>query len=368
MRLVVLPFRVLRPDPETDFLAFSLPDAISTSLSGVGSLVLRSSAVAARYASEAPDLKALAAEADVDRVVLGTLLRAGDQLRVTAQLVEAPSGTLLTSQTIQSSMGDLFRLQDDIAHRIVEALSLPLTGATPQPTPDAPHDARAYELYLRGNELARTYGGLERRARSVPAKPRAGLALRAGLGSTRPLPSRHRQVRRRRTRKRVARRGRASAVRSPSTRGCQSRTSSTRTSKPTSARPTAPSCACSVRPAGMATIRSCLPASCTRVATAACSSSPSPRTPRRVGWTPTCPPAIEQTLLLTGDVDRLIGLEQPAVDRRRRRWHPRDRLGIGRAPRRGAERLAVMRQSSRIPAFEMWTGSSAGVAGRRREA
>src|SRR5206468_11476249 len=41
-RLVVLPFRVLRPDPETDFLAFSLPDAISTSLSANGSIVLRS--------------------------------------------------------------------------------------------------------------------------------------------------------------------------------------------------------------------------------------------------------------------------------------------------------------------------------------
>src|SRR6185312_13742652 len=121
-RLVVLPFRVLRSDPETDFLAFSLPDAIATSLSSVGSLVLRSSAVAARFATEAPDLKTIAAEADVDRVVIGTLLRAGDQLRATAQLVEAPDGTLLTSHTVQSSMGDLFRLQDDIARRVVEAL------------------------------------------------------------------------------------------------------------------------------------------------------------------------------------------------------------------------------------------------------
>ena len=56
-RLVVLPFRILRPDPETDFLAFSLPDAISTSLSGHGSIVLRSSAVASRFAVDAPDLK-----------------------------------------------------------------------------------------------------------------------------------------------------------------------------------------------------------------------------------------------------------------------------------------------------------------------
>ena len=159
-RLVVLPFRVLRSDPETDFLAFSLPDAIATSLSGIGSLIVRSSASAARFAGEAPDLKALAAEVDVDRVVIGSLLRSGEQLRATAQLVEAPDGTLLTSHTVQSSLGDLFRLQDDIARRVVEALSLPLAGATASPTPDAPHNARAYELYLRANELARTYGGL----------------------------------------------------------------------------------------------------------------------------------------------------------------------------------------------------------------
>ena len=101
-RLVVLPFRVLRADPETDFLAFSLPDAIATSLSGIGALIVRSSTTAARFAAETPDLKALAAEADVDRVVIGTLLRSGDQLRVVAQLVEAPDGTLLTAHTVQS--------------------------------------------------------------------------------------------------------------------------------------------------------------------------------------------------------------------------------------------------------------------------
>jgi len=156
-RLVVLPFRVLRSDPETDFLAFSLPDAIATSLTRFDSVVVRSNATAARFNVEAPDLKALAVEADVDRVVMGTVLRSGDQLRATAQLVEAPGGTLLTSHTVLSSLGDLFRLQDDIARRVVEALSLPLVGGGSPPTPSAPRDARAYELYLRGNELARAY-------------------------------------------------------------------------------------------------------------------------------------------------------------------------------------------------------------------
>ncbi|MBI3981621.1 MAG: protein kinase [Gemmatimonadetes bacterium] len=161
-RIVVLPFRVLRPDPESDFLAFSLPDAIATSLSSIPSLVVRSGAVAARLAGEVPDLKALAVEADVDRVVMGTLLRSGDQVRAAAQLVEAPGGTLLTSLTVQTSLGDLFRLQDDIARRVVEALALPLTEGVTSPHPDAPRDARAYELYLRANELARAYDGLAR--------------------------------------------------------------------------------------------------------------------------------------------------------------------------------------------------------------
>ena len=159
-RLVVLPFRILRSDPETDFLAFSLPDAIATSLSSNPSLIVRSSAVAARFGAETPDLRALAAEADVDRVVMGTLLRAGDQLRAAVQLIEAPAGTLLTSHTVQSSMGDLFRLQDDIARRVSEALSLPLSGETAASQRDTPHDARAYELYLRANELSRSYDGL----------------------------------------------------------------------------------------------------------------------------------------------------------------------------------------------------------------
>jgi serine/threonine protein kinase/tetratricopeptide (TPR) repeat protein len=159
-RLVVLPFRVLRPDPETDFLSFSLPDAIATSLSGNRSLIVRSSATATRCAAETPDLKSLAAAADVDRAVIGTVLRSGDQLRVMVQLVEAPGGTLLASHTVQSSLGNLFRLQDDIARRVVEALSLPLTGEAAPPTPDAPPHAGAYELYLRASELARTFGGL----------------------------------------------------------------------------------------------------------------------------------------------------------------------------------------------------------------
>ena len=69
--LIVLPFRMLRPDPGTDFLAFSLPEALTTSLSGLKSLVVRSSLAASRFSVGTQDLKTIAAEAHVDLIVTG---------------------------------------------------------------------------------------------------------------------------------------------------------------------------------------------------------------------------------------------------------------------------------------------------------
>lgn len=104
----------------------------------------------------------MAAEANVDRVVMGTLLRVGDQLLATAQLVETPAGTLITAHTVQVALGDVFKLQDNLTRRIVSALALPLGASPATPAPDAPHDEEAYQLYLRANELARAYDTLPR--------------------------------------------------------------------------------------------------------------------------------------------------------------------------------------------------------------
>jgi serine/threonine-protein kinase len=152
-RLIVLPFRVLRPDPETDFLAFSLADAITSSLTGRDPLVVRSSLVAQRFASAETDLRRLAAEADVDRVITGTLLRSGDQLRVGAQLLDVPAGTVLWSHTAQAAAGDVFGVQDDLVSRVVASLAP--SGAPPRQ--DVPASARAYEFYLRANQVAQDY-------------------------------------------------------------------------------------------------------------------------------------------------------------------------------------------------------------------
>jgi TolB-like protein len=153
-RLVVLPFRVLRPDPAIDFLAFSLADAISSALSGLPSLVVRSTAAAAGFASGTPDLAALARALDVDVALIGTLLSSGGQVRVSAQLVQVPSGTVVRPITSQVAGGEIFQLQDNLAQSIVESLSLSLTARDhSRINRDVPASQQAYEWYLRANEL-----------------------------------------------------------------------------------------------------------------------------------------------------------------------------------------------------------------------
>ncbi|MBZ5563472.1 MAG: hypothetical protein LAP13_13760 [Acidobacteriia bacterium] len=153
-RLIVLPFRFIQPDPEIEYLSFGLADAVTVSLSGLDSLMVRSSLVAARYAGET-DLQRIAREAVVDMILTGTLLRSGGELRVSVQLVEATSGRVMSSQTEQGELRNVFQLQDRVVGRIVDFLALPLNARERRIlSRDVPASSAAYEYYLRANELA----------------------------------------------------------------------------------------------------------------------------------------------------------------------------------------------------------------------
>jgi eukaryotic-like serine/threonine-protein kinase len=154
-RLIVLPFRILRGHEASDFLSVSLPDAITTSLAPIDSLVVRSTMAASRFAASSEfDVKTIAEQAQVDAILTGTILSDGENLRVNTQLIEAPDGTILWSDTSRVSLRDIFQLQDDLVHRIVESLRLPLTaGEQHALKQDVPASARGYEFYLRANQL-----------------------------------------------------------------------------------------------------------------------------------------------------------------------------------------------------------------------
>ena len=205
--LIVLPFRILRADAETDFLAFSLPDAIASSLAGLRSLGVRSTAGAARFAAGEIDFARIASEAHVDLVMTGTLLRAGEAIRVTTQLVGAPGGEVLWSHAAHATLRDVFQLQDDLVRRIVSSLSLPLTAGEQQLLKrDVPASPTAYRVPpARQPDAAAGVVGFGRarcrRARPVLEERRGGSALRAGLGESRPLLPCARQERRRRRRR-----------------------------------------------------------------------------------------------------------------------------------------------------------------------
>ena len=150
-RLAVLPFRLLKPDPEIDYLGLSLADAIVSSLSGFESLVVRSTLKSARYVG-VPDLNLIARDLAVDMVLTGSLLRSNDRLRVSAELVSVPAGDTFWAQTTQVASDAVFDLHDELAQRVVT--SLPLLARDRERKPNiGSASAKGFDLYLRGMQL-----------------------------------------------------------------------------------------------------------------------------------------------------------------------------------------------------------------------
>ena len=150
-RLAVLPFRLLKPDPEIDYLGLSLADAIVSSLSGFESLVVRSTLKSARYVG-VPDLNLIASDLAVDMVLTGSLLRSNDRLRVSAELVSVPAGDTFWAQTTQVASDAVFDLHDELAQRVV--MSLPLLARDRERKPSiGSASAKGFDLYLRGMQL-----------------------------------------------------------------------------------------------------------------------------------------------------------------------------------------------------------------------
>ena len=147
--LAVLPFTNLSGDPENEFLSDGITEEIMTALRR-----LRTIRVAARTSSFAfknrrEDVREIAEKLGVTNVLDGSVRRAGQRLRVAAQLVDARSGFQLWSDRIDRSFDDVFEIQDDIAKAIAEALSATLFVSATTHTQERVA-APVYELYLRG--------------------------------------------------------------------------------------------------------------------------------------------------------------------------------------------------------------------------
>jgi len=152
--LAILPFRNLRQDPSVDYLGFSLADAAITKLGYISTLVVRPSSSVDKYRNLSVDPRKVGQELSVDTLLTGGYIKDGDDLRITAQLVDIKSNRMLWRDSIDVKFDKLLTVQDRVTQEIVKGLELNLTAAEAQHLkPENGVDPAAYEDYLRGVDL-----------------------------------------------------------------------------------------------------------------------------------------------------------------------------------------------------------------------
>jgi DNA-binding winged helix-turn-helix (wHTH) protein/TolB-like protein len=152
--LAILPLQNLKRDADSDFLGFSLADAVITRLDYISALSVRPSTAVQKYRNEAIDIQKVGAALNVDTILTGSFLREGDDLRITYQLIEVKTNKILGRGTIDLKYDNLLRVQDSVAQQIVQKLQLNLSASeAARIKAQARIDPLAYEYYLRGVDL-----------------------------------------------------------------------------------------------------------------------------------------------------------------------------------------------------------------------
>jgi serine/threonine-protein kinase len=151
--VAIVPFKNLSNDQEMSFYEFSLADAVITELAHVRSLVVRPSSAIVKYQGLHIDPLEAGRQLNVDAILTASFLRAGERIRVTAQLVDVRSGEILWSDRIDAKSSDIIGVQDAIVQHIVEGLRLELSpDEQVELAKTATTDAAASEEYLRGRD------------------------------------------------------------------------------------------------------------------------------------------------------------------------------------------------------------------------
>lgn len=148
--VAVLPFLNMSGDPEQDYFADGMVEDITTALSRIRWLFVIARNSAFTYKGRGVDVRHVGRELGVRYVVEGSVRRAGDRVRITAQLVEADTGRHIWADRFDGTTADLFDLQDHVTAAVAGALEPRLRQAeTERARRKAPADLSAYDLYLR---------------------------------------------------------------------------------------------------------------------------------------------------------------------------------------------------------------------------
>lgn len=149
--IAVLPFVNMSGAPDNEYFSDGISEEILNLLSKLPQLKVASRTSSFAFKGKEASIPAVANELNVGTILEGSVRRAGDRVRITAQLIDAQSDSHLWSETYDREMKDVFAIQDDIAHSIVKAMQVTLTPRERRAIQYvATSEPEAYDYYLRG--------------------------------------------------------------------------------------------------------------------------------------------------------------------------------------------------------------------------
>jgi TolB-like protein/tetratricopeptide (TPR) repeat protein len=162
--IAVLPFDNLSRDPDNAFFAEGVQDEILTRLAKVADLKVIARTSTQRFKRVPDDLQQIAKQLGVMNILEGSVQRAGDQVRVNVQLINAMTDAHLWAETYDRKLTDIFAVESEIAKTIAETLQARLSGSEKSSIAKTPTvNPEAYELYLRGKFFAENRTGADLR-------------------------------------------------------------------------------------------------------------------------------------------------------------------------------------------------------------
>jgi TolB-like protein/Tfp pilus assembly protein PilF len=149
--LAVLPLENLSGDPTQEYFADGMTDELITNLAQISALKVISRTSAMRYKGTKKSLSEIAQELHVDAVVEGSVMRVGDRVRITAQLIEAPTDRHLWAASYERDLRDVLSMQGEVTRVIVSEIRVKLTAQEQARLANTrPINPEAYQLYLKG--------------------------------------------------------------------------------------------------------------------------------------------------------------------------------------------------------------------------
>jgi adenylate cyclase len=177
--IAVLPFVDLSQNKDQEYFADGISEELAGTLARIDGLRVAARTSSFSFKNTAIDVHQVGQKLNVGSVLEGSVRRDGQRIRVSAELIDATSGFDLWTQTYERNVDDLFAVQDQITHAIIEALKIKLAVAV---RPQKAVDAEAYDLYLQGvffsnksseEGLRRSLGFFERSLEKDPGNARA---------------------------------------------------------------------------------------------------------------------------------------------------------------------------------------------------